>query len=194
MAGAVAMAGHTSAIEQVSYRVEAADGRFEVRDYPSTVVAEVVRPGDRDATVSAAFRALADYIFANDRAGAKIPMTAPVIQTPEVPAEKPPATGADRWAVRFVMPGGSTIASLPAANGDVRLVETPPLRVAAVRFSGRWTDRNFADAEASLRAWMATRDLEAAGPPLLAYYDPPFKPPFLRRNEVLIPLRELSDG
>ena len=35
---------------------------------------------------------------------------------------------------------------------------------------------------------MADEKLKATGPPVWARYDPPFKPWFLRRNEVLIPL------
>jgi SOUL heme-binding protein len=92
LSGAAAFASGASAIEEMSYRVEASYLRFEVRDYPSTLVAEVVRRDDRNATVNSAFPILAAYIFAKDRGGAKISMTAPVFQTPKVPAPKPPAT------------------------------------------------------------------------------------------------------
>ncbi len=183
------MAARSYGIEQVGYRVEQSDGKYEIRDYPATVAAEVSRPGDRNASVQSAFGSLANYIFAKDRSGEKIPMTAPVTQSP--PAGKAAAPAGDGWTVRFLMPQGSTLASLPKPGaGDVRLVEVPPERVAAVRFTGRWTDRNFAEAEAGLRAWIASQHLKAVGPATFAYYDPPFKPWFLRRNEVLIPIEE----
>lgn len=188
LAGALGLAGPASALEQLAYSVVLADGSFEVRDYPPAVAAEVVRGGDRGASVDAAFRELAAFIFATDRDGPKIAMTAPVTQTAVTQA---PA-GDGGWTVRFMMPRGSTIASLPKPGGDVLLVDLPATRVAAVRFSGRWTDENFASAQAALRGWIAAHDLHATGPATYAYYDPPFKPWFMRRNEVLIPVA--ADG
>ncbi len=106
------------------------------------------------------------------------------------PTPLSPTGAAQSWTVRFLMPRGSTLASLPQPNGDVRLIEVPPQKVAAIRFTGRWTDGNFASAEARLRAWMDDQGLNSTGPATYAYFDPPFKPWFLRRNEVLIPLAE----
>jgi hypothetical protein len=64
----------------------------------------------------------------------------------------------------------------------------PARRVAAIRFSGRTTDAVLAQREAELRAWMAARGLDAAAAPVFAYYNDPFTPGPLRRNEVLIDL------
>lgn len=195
IAGGLGLSSAAPALEQLGCRVEISDGKFEIRDYPPTVVAEVVRDGDRNASVSAAFRTLADFIFAKDRAGPKIAMTAPVTQTPEEPEETPASplvASSGEWTVRFIMPDGSTLASLPKPSGDVRLAEVPAAHVAAVRFSGRWTDSNFAAAQAELQAWIAARRLCATGPATYAYYDPPFKPWFMRRNEVMIPVAPAS--
>lgn len=116
-------------------------------------------------------------------------MTAPVTQTPGEPGKPSASSPApSEWTVRFIMPSGSTLASLPKPNGDVRLAELPAAHVAAVRFNGRWTDRNFAAAQAELETWIATRRLCATGPATYPYYDPPFKPWFMRRNEVMIPV------
>lgn len=118
-------------------------------------------------------------------------MTAPVTQTPEKIAMTAPVTQTSddgQWRVRFLMPAGRTLADLPVPAGDVRLVEVPAQRVAAIRFSGGWTDTAFARAEATLDAWLAAEGLAAAGPPTYAYYNDPFTPPFLRRNEVIVPI------
>jgi hypothetical protein len=154
------------------------DGEFELRAYPALVVAETEKPGDRGQAVRAGFSPLARYIFARDRAGEQIAMTAPVTQR---------RAGAG-WTVQFVMPEGRTLADLPPpAGSDVRLEEWPAARRAAVRFSGVADDAAIAAAEARLRAWMAARGLTDAGePPLYAYYNDPFTPGFLRRNEVLV--------
>ncbi len=58
--------------------------------------------------------------------------------------------------------------------------------MAAVRFSGAWQDERMQDNEAALRAWLVERGLVATSPPTYAYYNDPFTPGFLRRNEVLI--------
>lgn len=187
----VALAGGwywvTHSVEQPDYIVVEADGEFELRDYPAMVVAEAITGGDRQEGVRQGFRALAAYIFAKDREGDRIAMTAPVIQQPET---GPPAPGTGGWRVRFVMPSEFDLETLPAPAGtDVVLHRWPPARLAAIRFSGRADDGDFARAEGQLRDWLADRNLEPDGTPLLAYYDDPWTPGMLRRNEVLVRVR-----
>jgi len=185
-------------VEQPAYRVVAQQEPFELRDYPTLVVAEVRRQGSRQQGLSAGFRPLARYIFAKERAdddGERIAMTAPVVQQALAPdariAMTAPVTQTrtddDSWAIRFIMPSQYRLADLPAPAGkDLQLTEIPARRVAAVRFSGRTTDALIAEQEQALRQWMDTRGLKAAGIPVYAYYNDPFTPGFLRRNEVLI--------
>jgi hypothetical protein len=172
----------THSVEQPAYAVVEAEGDIELRDYPAMVVAEAATAGDRQEGVRQGFRALAGYIFAKDREGERIAMTAPVIQQP--------AGGDGAWRVRFVMPSRYALDELPRpADGAVALDRWPPMRLAAIRFSGRAEDADFADHEARLRDWLAGRGLEPEGPPLLAYYDDPWTPGVLRRNEVLLRVR-----
>lgn len=184
----VALAGGwywvTHSVEQPDYAVATADGDFELRDYPAMVVAEAATGGDRQEGVRQGFRALASYIFAKDREGDRIAMTAPVIQQPT------DLQAGDGWRVRFVMPSAFDLDELPKPAGeDVQLHRWPPMRLAAVRFSGRADDADFARHEGRLRDWIFDRGLEAEGTPLLAYYDDPWTPGMLRRNEVLIRVR-----
>jgi hypothetical protein len=169
-----------TAVETPGHSVELAEGPIELRRYPPMIAAEVTRTGDRQAAVRAGFSPLARYIFGRDRPGEKIAMTAPVTQT----------RAGDAWTVRFLMPAGWSLDTLPDPGGDVRLVELPAQRMAAIRFSGSWTDARFAEHEARLGAWLAARGMAAAGPPVYAYYNDPFTPAFLRRNEVLLPLAD----
>ncbi len=169
---------YTRNIETPDYRVISRDGDFELRDYPALTVAEVTRSGSRGESLRDGFSPLARYIFARERSGEKIAMTAPVTQVP--------AAG-DDWRVRFIMPQRYSLEELPhPAGADVRLLRTEPQRMAAVRFSGVADDALMAEQEERLRRWMAARDLEATTPPTYAYYNDPFTPGFLRRNEVLI--------
>ena len=173
----------TLTIETPAYRVATGDGAFELRDYPALVLAETRTQGPRRAALGDGFRPLARYIFASEREGPKIAMTAPVVQT----------GGPEGWTVGFVMPSEHALDALPEPGpapgaSPVALREAPPQRMAAVRFSGVATDAALAAREAELRRWMAAKGLAAAGAPVFAYYNDPWTPGFLRRNEVLIPV------
>ncbi len=191
-------------VETPVYRVVAQEGDFEVRDYPPLVVAEVRRQGPRQEALRAGFGPLARYIFAEERGGERISMTAPVTQQrPERISMTAPVTAqalpdmaqGDDWAVRFIMPARYGLEQLPApAGSDVRLSEVPPRRVAAICFSGRASDELIASKEETLRAWLAARDLTPAAPAIYAFYNDPFTPGFLRRNEVIIDLAEAPAG
>ncbi|MCF1184008.1 heme-binding protein [Marichromatium gracile] len=197
--GVVAMAVFVFVVQNVEtpdYRVVERDETIEIRDYPALIVAEVRREGDRRAALSAGFGPLAGYIFAKEREGESVSMTAPVTQTPAdepiamtVPVTQTPTDAAGQWAVRFIMPARYDLDSLPAPAGEtVRLRALEPRRVAAIRFSGRATDALIAEQESRLRAWLETRGLAVAGAPTYAYYNDPLTPGFLRRNEVMLEL------
>ena len=166
----------TRNVEIARYEVIEADGPVEVRSYPALTVAEVTRTGTRDQAVRAGFGPLARYIFASERGGEKIAMTAPVTQSED----------GGNWTIRFIMPSGYTLASLPKpAGADVTLAQMPAARRAAIRFSGWWSVTLFDEQNAKLLAWMKTRGLTPSVPPTFAYYNDPFTPGFLRRNEIL---------
>lgn len=179
------------AIETAPYQTVEKDGSFEIRDYPSLLVAEVAVPGSRDQAADAAFRILFDYIEGANSPAAKIDMTAPVTQTGQSIDMTAPVTqqgtGSGPWTVAFVMPSAFTRATLPTPTDDrITIVETRPRRVAAIRFSGRWTDSRFQRRYTELTEWMAARNLRPSGEPVFAYYNAPFMPGFLRRNEIMI--------
>jgi hypothetical protein len=140
-------------------------------------MAEVTRSGARYDALRAGFGPLAGYIFAKERSGDKIAMTAPVIQQ---------ASEDRHWAISFIMPSKYALGDLPSpANTDVQFHNVPARRWAAIRFSGVTTDALIAEKEAALRDWVTAQDLTPLGAPVYAYYNDPITPGFLRRNEVL---------
>jgi hypothetical protein len=58
--------------------------------------------------------------------------------------------------------------------------------MAARTYIGRWTQRKFEANAADLIAALTRDGITAVGLPSWARYDPPWTPPFLRRNEVLV--------
>ena len=70
------------AVEEPGFETVVSDGAFEVRDYPSLIVAEVTVSGEQREAANAGFRLLAAYIFGGNTTKASIAMTAPVAQEP----------------------------------------------------------------------------------------------------------------
>ena len=169
----------TRNVETARYVVLESDGDIEIRAYPALVVAEVTRAGPRDQAVRSGFGPLARYIFAKEREGEKIAMTAPVTQKED----------GGTWTIQFIMPSTYDLERLPKpADADVQLRELPAARRAAIRFSGWWSDELFMAKDAALRDWLARKGLTPSGTPTFAYYNDPFTPGFLRRNEILYDL------
>jgi hypothetical protein len=142
---------------------------------------------------NAGFGPLADYIFGNNQGSDRIAMTAPVSatrQAGEKIAMTAPVTttrSEDEYVVSFTMPGGSSMDDLPRPNNPaVTLDEVGPHVVAAVRFSGYFSERSALRARGELEGWMAAQGLVGVGEPVAAQYDAPWKPGFLRRNEIQI--------
>ena len=170
----------TRSVETPAYSVVQKDGDIEVRRYPEMTLAQVTREGTRRSSVQAGFSPLARYIFAKDRVGEKIAMTAPVVQK----------SVGETWAVSFILPSGIAAEDAPTPTGDVTLVTEPTRLVATIRFSGVWSDRRFDDAAHRLQQWIEDKGLSIQGPFEYGYYNDPFTPAFLRRNEVLVPVTD----
>jgi hypothetical protein len=170
-----------SKAEEPDYQVLESDGSIEIRRYPALVTAGTEQRGQRAQALNDGFRVLADYLFAKSRPGARLPMTAPVLSDSD---------GSGSWRTRFIMPTGKARAELPAAPSGVDLVSEPSARVAAIRFSGRADDGTLEMKENALRSWLQTRSLPHEGRAVHAFYNAPFLPGPLRRNEVLVVLSE----
>lgn len=150
-------------VETPRYSTVLRDGIFEVRDYPSLVIAEVRRQGNREESLRRGFGPLARYIYAQERGGERIAMTAPVIQQRVGPiAMTAPVTqsrlDSGDWAVRFIMPARYRLDDLPAAASDVQLAQVPARRSAAIRFSGHTDDAVLAEKERECAPGCASKD------------------------------------
>lgn len=181
------------AIEEPRFEVLEKDGSFELREYSPYIVAETrVDAGFEDAG-SVAFQRLFRYISGKNIAQQKIAMTAPVTQSrgEKISMTAPVSQVADgnAYLVAFTLPSNYTLATAPQPQDPtVQIRQVPAQRIACWRYSGRWTASNFRDHEVLLRERIKARGLIIGGDPVLARYNPPFTPWFMRRNEVLIPV------
>jgi SOUL heme-binding protein len=179
-----------SRVEQPRYVAVAIEGPVEIREYGPTIVAETQVTGERKAAVNEGFRLLAAYIFGANQPNAKIAMTAPVqqksVQMIEMTAPVTQKSTGVQWTVRFTMPGNWSLETLPAPNdARVKLLPVPPVRQLAFRFSGLATDETIRAKTEELRDFAKRHKLTIVDQATLAFYDPPWTLPFLRRNEVM---------
>jgi hypothetical protein len=100
----------------------------------------------------------------------------------------------DQWAVSFMMPATVTMETLPRPkDGTVTLRQVPARRMAAVRYSGTWSEKRYQRHKQQLEAWIQTQGLAATGDAEWARYNSPMTPWFMRRNEILIPVEKTPD-
>jgi hypothetical protein len=158
------------ATEIPDYKVLVTDGKFEVRDYPAlTLVRTAAGEGD--------FMRLFGYISGGNEADEKIAMTAPVLMKDE----------GGESGMSFIVPRDVAAGKVPAPkDAAVTMDDLPAGHFAVYRDSGGRNQSNEQEALGRLRAWVESRQLQVEGEPHFGYYDPPWIPTFLRRNEVML--------
>lgn len=202
--GAVALTGCTlvgirAGTEEPGYAVVATVGdEVEIRRYEPRLAAQTTVPTDDSY---AAFRILADYIFGKNEPAREIAMTAPVemkAEGQEIAMTAPVAIDRgdtqDGLRMRFFLPDGLTLESAPRPLDErVELVPLPAQTLAVLRFTDFWGQRDTSDAERTLLASLETSPWRPVGPVVAYFYDPPWTIPFLRRNEVAVPVVASDD-
>ena len=165
-----------NAIEEPAYTVERAweSEQIEIRRYAPRVMAVTTMQGNDDD----GFRVLAGYIFGGNATEQKIAMTAPVQQSMAGKAE-----------MAFMMPAEYALEDLPTPDDErVAFEESPAYTAAVIRFSG-WASADKADEHwQRLRQFLIAEQIDITGEPTLNQYNPPWTLPFLRRNEIIVPV------
>lgn len=196
--GLLLAGGTAMSLEQPEYTVLYTDGDIEYRQYEPFLVAQSLIDNVDDYTDAGneGFRRLFRYITGGNRSQAKIAMTAPVQQSTSekiamtVPVQQ--SVAGDQWRVAFMLPSQYTMDTAPVPTDSRVSVEHIPGRLMAVlRYSGRWTERNFARRKAGLQDALEAAGIEQLSPVQSALYNPPYTPPFLRRNEVMVEINRL---
>ena len=185
------------AIEEPQYTVIESGEGFEIRHYEPYIVAEVTVDGSLRQSGGRAFRILAGYIFGDNRANAKMNMTAPVESRAAgermnmtAPVESI-ETGDGSYVYGFVMERRYTMDTLPQPiDPRIRIREVPARTMAVRSFTGLWTDGNYERHESALLEFVRERGMDTVGSPLFARYNGPMTPFFMRRNEVMVEIAQ----
>ncbi len=190
---AVPLVSH--AIEEPEYEVIRKFDRVEVRQYAPYVIAEVVLEASAEDAGNQAFPILAGYIFGKNKGERKFAMTAPVTQSAasvrmDMTAPVTLAVVAGGMRVQFVLPKGVTLANAPEPiDPCVQLRGVPAATWAVIRYSGTWSQANYLEYLAELKASLQAAGMASQGEPVFARYNAPITPWFLRRNEIWLALR-----
>jgi len=185
----------SQATEEPDYEVIRKIDQVEVRQYAPYVVAEVVLEATAEDAGNQAFPILAGYIFGKNKGEKKFAMTAPVTQSTtsvrmDMTAPVTQAAVAGGMRVQFVLPKGVTLANAPEPfDTRVQLRGVPAATWAVIRYSGTWTQANYQEHLAELKASLQAAGVATQGEPVFARYNAPVTPWFLRRNEIWLALR-----
>ena len=199
----VLIASTVMATEEPKFSIIEKSEPFELRAYAPQLIAEVKVEGDLDTASSQGFRLIAAFIFGQNQVSEKIAMTVPVgIETAQstkiamtvpvgIEASKDSAKGINQWVFSFVMPSEYTMATLPKPlNPLVTIRELPAQKRAAITFSGFYNDAKVFEKTKALEEWVKSKQWQTIGSPQFARYNPPWSIPFMRRNEILITVRD----
>ena len=177
--------------ETLNYTVIKKAKGFELRRYPAHIKAEVEAAGSSyQQAIYQGFRILAAFIFGENVGTEQISMTSPVqVSDPQKIAMTKPVTvrGDGSFLVAFTMPSQYTMETLPRPKDHrINITAIDPEVMAALRFSGYFSENKVRKAKQRLQSWIAQEGLEAEGEFHVARYNPPWVPWFLARNEVMI--------
>ncbi len=163
--------------ESAPYKVVRSDGKCEVREYPALTVVETPMAAGSRHGGDGSFRRLFGFITGGNEAKRNIAMTTPVFMS----------GNNSNSTMAFVMPAKIQTAEVPKpSDSAVTVRELAAGRFAVLRYSGGHSAQNEAQSLGRLRAWMKTEGLKELYPPVYGYFDPPWTPAFLRRNEVML--------
>lgn len=176
------------AIESPKYKVVKKENNIEIRNYDGYIIATVIsRANSYSSATNSAFRILADYIFGNNKPNSKIAMTT-AVTSQKIAMTAPVNTSKlenQSYLVSFTMPSSYDINTLPTPlSSDIKISKIESHKVLTISFSGLSTETKIKKKIEELTSWAKTNKIKILGQPTLSRYDPPWKPGFIRKNEI----------
>ena len=153
---------------------------FEVRKYVDTIQARVSTGGMNYGESARPFRRIAGYIFGVNDRQQSIALTAPVHMW----------ESGEESLMAFTMPSEHKMEDLPKPNDSgVELLHVEGEVVAVLKFSGLSRPSKSLRLQKKLRKLVEAEGLTPTSEAKLAVYDNPMSTlPFMRRNEIHLPI------
>jgi len=161
----------TFAYEEAAYKTVFQSDKFDVRFYEERLVIQT-----KYANQNGGFRKLFNYISGSNEGSQEISMTIPVTQS----------KSGDGMIMQFYLP--SSFDELNAPSPDDNSLEISSIdegHYAAIRFSGRSTEKNFTKYSETLKKDLERENILIIGPAIKATYNGPLTLPLFRRNESM---------
>jgi DNA gyrase inhibitor GyrI len=161
--------------EEPIYRIIYQEKPFEIREYEEMNVISTDISGTRQKSIQSGFRYLFAYISGQNTQKKKISMTRPVMQIAHL----------GNWRIEFPLPRYLAEEAIPLPNNpDVSIQKIQKTRYAVIRFSGTIRDKILNQKLEDLKTFIIKRNCKIQYYPLYAFYNPPWTPSFLKRNEI----------
>ncbi|MFX0086539.1 MAG: heme-binding protein [Candidatus Hodarchaeota archaeon] len=179
----------TRGIEEPKYILIKKFPEFEIREYSPYIIAYTDVFSSFNGSSTSGFRILANYIFGGNLSSKKIKMTAPVIQEPtsekiEMTAPVIQEKSDSGYQIAFIMPQKYTLSTLPQPiDSRVKIKEVKKEIRAVYTFKGWTTEKKVKSKQNNFIRLLEENNL-VYKQIKLAQYDPPYTPPYMRKNEL----------
>jgi len=158
--------------ESPKYHVIKKEDHFELRHYDTYYTSSVK---ENSLSGKSGFGVLFSYISGKNESKEKLSMTVPVINELS-----------DDISMEFVVPKEYYDNIPDPSDKRVSIKKHSEKDVAVYRFSWFSNEKKITKIKNTLLAWLKENNMSSKGNFILARYNPPITPPFLRKNELMI--------
>jgi hypothetical protein len=165
--------------ETIKYKVLKKDNKIEIREYDDILFAST--KSSYNQAQDSGFMNIFNYISGENNEKAKISMTTPVLTYKEE----------DKLVTGFYVPSKYNQDNIPKPSNEKVFIKNFSNSIyGVIKFSGRWTEKNFDKYDELLIDYLLENNYEILSSRLILRYQPPFVPAFLRRNEIAYQIRK----
>jgi len=186
----------SSRVETTEYSVLEVKSGYEIRLYPSHIVAQAMVKGTYTEALNEGFGIVARYIFGGNTKKQSIAMTSPVVEkgnSSESIAMTAPVIAnieGEMHTIAFGMPKSYTPETLPVPNDPrVKIVTVPEKKMATIRFTWLRTSTRVQAKKQELIDLLKKDNVQIVGEIQYAGYNAPWTPPWMNRHEVMVEVK-----